>query len=204
MIKKILLTTIILFVFTSCTTSTSKHINKKYRTSGFSFFANNHFDDLNNAVIELANQLLLNIKSSNQKNNQFTVTTFVNLNDFESTSSFGRVISETLINELHTRHFKVIDFRTQNDLSVNSDGEFILTRKVDKLKDEIPQSMLIAGTYSIINDKEIVLNARIVDNFTSEVISTAKVIYTYENCKVMNICFNKKVISTTMMIEKDK
>jgi len=204
MIKKLIYITIISLLLTSCTASKSKHINKNYRVSGFSLFANNHFDDLNSAVIELANQLLLNIKASDQKNNQFTVTTFVNLHDFESTSSFGRVVSETLINELHTRHFKVIDFRTQKDLSVNSDGEFILTRKINKLKDEIPQSLLIAGTYSIINDKEIVLNARIVDNFTSEVISTAKVIYTYENCKIMNICFDKKVISTTMIIEKDK
>jgi TolB-like protein len=204
MIKKFIYLTIISILFISCSASSNKHINKKYRVSGFSFLANNHFDDLNNAVMELANQLLLNIKSSNQKNNQFTVLTFVNLNNFKSTSNFGRVISETLINELHTRHFKVIDFRTQNDLSVNSDGEFILTRDSDKLKDEIPQSMLITGTYSLINENQLVLNARIVDNFTSEVLSTGKVIYTYENCKIMDICFDKKKSITTMPVEKDK
>jgi len=203
MIKKILILSIISIFIISCT-SNNKNINKKYRTSGMSFFSNNHFDDLNNAIIELSNQLLLNIKSTDQRNNKFIVTTFVNLNDFKSTSAFGRVISETLINELHTRRFKVIDFRTQDSLSVDNSGEFILTRDISKLKDEIPQSLLIAGTYSIINENELVLNARIVDNFTSEVISTAKVLYTYENCKTMSICFDKKIDPATMQIKEDK
>jgi len=203
MIKNFLLLSIISIIFISCTTSTKK-INKKYRTSALSFFSNNHYDDLNNAVIELSNQLLLNIKSSDQKNNKFIVTSFVNLNDFKSTSAFGRVVSETLINELHTRHFKVVDFRTQDSLSVDSNGEFILTRDLNKLKDEIPQSLLIAGTYSLINKNELVLNARIVDNFTSEVISTAKVIYTYKNCKTMNICLDEKHYSKSIPIIQDK
>ena len=205
MIKNFIILSIISLFFISCTNN-SKNINTKYRASTLSFFSNNHYNDLNNAVIELSNQLLLNIKSSNQKNNSFMVTSFVNLNNFKSTSSFGRVISETLINELHTRKFKVIDFRTQDSLSVDNNGEFILTRDTNKLKDEIPQSLLIAGTYSKINEKQIVLNARIVDNFTSEVISTAKVIYTYENCKTMNICFDKKInsYSNTMPIKEDK
>jgi TolB-like protein len=205
MIKKFIILSIFSLLFISCANS-AKNINSKYRTSTLSFFSNNHYNDLNNAIIELSNQLLLNIKSSNQRNNNFTVTTFVNLNNFTSTSSFGRVISETLINELHTRRFKVIDFRTQESLNVDNNGEFILTRDTTKLKDEIPQSLLIAGTYSKINEKEIVLNARIVDNFTSEVISTAKVIYTYENCKTMNICFDKKIkpYSNTMPIKEDK
>jgi len=203
MIKKIIFTTILLFVFTSCSTSANKHINKNYKTSSFSIFSNNHYDDLNNAIIELSNQLLLNIKSSNQKNNQFTVLTFVDLHNFKSTSSFGRVISETLINDLHTRNFKVIDFRTQNELSVNQTGEFILTRDTKKLKNEIPQSMLITGTYSKINENELVLNARIVDNFSSEILSTGKVIYTYEDCKILDICFDKKVSNETMMIKED-
>jgi len=204
MIKNFLILSVITLFFISCTNS-NKNINNKYRVSTLSFFSNNHYDDLNNAVIELSNQLLLNIKSSNQKNNKFTVTTFVNLNDFQSTSSFGRVISETLINELHTRNFKVIDFRTQDSLSVDNNGEFILTRDTNKLKDEIPQSLLLAGTYSKINENQIVLNARIVDNFTSEVISTAKVIYTYENCEDMNICFdkNKKPNYSSIPIKED-
>jgi len=202
MIKKLLLLSIITILFTSCG-SYPKNINKKYKTSKFSFFANNHYTDLNNAVIELSNQLLLNINSNDKKNNSFTVTTFVSLNDFKSTSSFGRVISETLINELHTRRFKVIDFRTQEALNVDETGEFILTRDTNKLKDEIPQSLLIAGTYSLINKNELVLNARIVDNFTSAVISTAKVIYSFKNCKDMDICFEAKQISSSIQVIKD-
>lgn len=176
-----------IFLFIGCKQDT-QNINSDYKRSNYSFFVDKRFTDLDSAVIEISNQLLLNIPANTQKQNKFIVTTFVDLHTLSKTSPFGRVISESLIDELHSRHFKIVDFRMQEMLTVNANGEFSLTRDTTKLKDEIQESLIVVGTYSIIDDHTVVLNGRIMNTFTSDVISTAKVIYHYKNCAEFNIC----------------
>jgi TolB-like protein len=178
-------------------------MNSNYKVSSQSLFSNGVFTDLNVAIAEISNQLLLNISSSQQKNNKFAITTFVNLNDFKQTSRFARVVSESLIDELHTKHFKLLDYRTQDVISVDNNGEFSLTRDTLKLKDEIPNALIVVGTYSIIDKKTIVVNGRIIDNFTSKVLSTAKVLYQYDNCKILEICTDKNQQINNISISED-
>jgi len=186
--KNFLLISSFIIFFTACTSTNGSNINQDYRSTDLSFFSNSSQESIDLAIVEISNQLLLNIPSRQQKKNKFVITTFVNLNDFTKTSKIARVISETLINEMHTRKFKIVDFRTQEALAVDKNGEFVLTRDAQKLRDEIPESLVIVGTYSIINAKEVIINARIINNFTSEVLSTAKVIYQYKDCKLLDIC----------------
>jgi len=186
--KNFLLISSFIIFFTACTSTNGSNINQDYRSTDLSFFSNSSQESIDSAIVEISNQLLLNIPSRQQKKNKFVITTFVNLNDFTKTSKIARVISETLINEMHTRKFKIVDFRTQEALAVDKNGEFVLTRDAQKLRDEIPESLVIVGTYSIINAKEVIINARIINNFTSEVLSTAKVIYQYKDCKLLDIC----------------
>jgi len=195
--KNFLFLSILLVFLSACTNTNYSNINQDYRNTNISLFSNSSFDNIDSAIVEISNQLLLNISSRQQRKNKFVITTFVNLNDFVKTSKIARVISETLINEMHTRKFKIIDFRTQEALSVDKNGEFILTRDVKNLRDEIPESLLVVGTYSIINSSEVIINARVINNFTSEVLSTAKVIYKYNDCKLLNICTQKKKKLTT-------
>jgi len=203
MIKKIFLFSIITLILTSC--SQNNNINNRYRTLPLGLFSNSNYTDLSKAITEISNQLLLNIPYTKQKNNKFVITTFVNLNDFKQTSKFARVISESLIDELHKKRFKILDYRTQDVISVDKNGEFLLTRDTLKLRDEIPQSLLVVGTYSIIDKKTLVINARVIDNFTSIVLSTAKVIYEYEDCKILDICVKKKnTITSKIQISEDK
>jgi TolB-like protein len=178
---------IFVFLLSGCK-QYSTHINKKYKTKSSLFFSNNNFKTLDKTVIEIANQLLVNIPYNTQKYNKFVLTTFVNLDKFSQTSQFGRLLAESLIDELHTRKFKILDFRTQQTILVNKNGEFTLTRDIIKLKDEIPEALIVVGTYSILNDNKIMINARIINNFTSDVVSTAKVVFRYNNCKQFNLC----------------
>jgi TolB-like protein len=183
----------ILFLFTfifliSGCKQNNQHINNDYRKSNFSLFVDKEFTDLDSAISEIATQLLLNIPANAQKQNKLILTTFVDLNTLSKTSPFGRVISESLIDELHSKNFKIVDFRTQEVLTINKDGEFSLTRDVTKLKDEVQEALIVVGTYSVIDDNAVVLNARIMNTFTSDVISTAKVIYHFKNCEEFNIC----------------
>jgi TolB-like protein len=186
----------------------SEYINNDYRHSNLSFFVDKRFTDLDSAVAEISNQLLLNIPSNAQKQNKLIITTFVDLNTLSKTSPFGRVISESLIDELHSKKFKIIDFRMQEMLTINKNGEFSLTRDVSKLKDEVPEALIVVGTYSVIDDNAMVLNGRIMNAFTSDVISTAKVIYHFKNCEEFNICKEiekpKDIKVTKMKVLEDK
>jgi len=187
MIKNILILAIVTFFFAACS-SNNPYINKNYKNRGSFFSDDNHFDTIDKAAKGIADQLLFNIPRGYHKSNKYVITTFVNLNNFAKTSDFGRVLGESLINELHTRRFKIIDFRAKESILVNPDGEFSLTRDVLKLKDEMPEALVVLGTYSSIGDNQVIINVRIVNNFTSDVISTAEVIYKYKNCKKFNLC----------------
>lgn len=190
---KSLLLLAVLFQFSGCLKKKETiHLpqNKNYSTSslGSYFWGKNSYKDLDLAINEIANQLLLNITSNNHKNYKIALTTLVQLDDFSKTTSFGRTVSESLINELHARRFQVIDLRTRQLITVNDTGEFVLTREVEELKDEIGATYTLVGTYSILDDNRIVINARIMDIFTSDVISTARVMYQYENCEKYDLC----------------
>jgi TolB-like protein len=190
MSKKLIFSFVFLFIFlfTGCNLQKNDPLNSRYERAPVSFLSDHKFNDIDKAIIEIANQLLLNISRNHQINYKFAVTSLVNLDDFESTSSFGRMVSESLINELHERRFKVIDFRTRDVMTINKNGEFVLTRDSDLLKDEMPYTLTLVGTYSILDDNRLVLNTRIIDMFTSEVFSTSRIIYEYKDCSKYDLC----------------
>ncbi len=147
---------------------------------------------INEAVIELGEQLFLNsFKAEKQK--KIAITSFVNLDKLKNSSTFGRSLSESLINELHTRKFSIIDLRTQKNISINKQGQFYISRDLKKLKKKKDEIYVLVGTYSKFDYKSLVLNARLVNYDTSEVISTARVVYVYEDCSLFNLCTQKKM-----------
>lgn len=185
--KLTLIILLLVFSFTGCKQNRTS-LNNSYKVSSMSMYTDNEFRDLNKAIDEIANHLLLNIDSKKHKYNKIVVTSFVNLDELTKTSKFGRMVSESLINELHYRKFKIIDFRATEAITINEHGEFALTRNIDKLKDEMPEALILVGTYSILDKDRLVINARIVNNFTSDVISTSRVVYKYKDCKPFELC----------------
>ena len=157
---------------------------------------------LNEAILSLANQLSQNNKMNQRDTGTITLTSFVNLKKLNSTSQFGRVLGESLFSELFVRGFNVTDFRGQNAISVNETGEFFITRNIEKLDSEVPNSYILVGTYSKI-DQNVMINARILDNKTGKLISSARSMYANEDCSLFGICNNLqrkiKIIPTTKM-----
>jgi TolB-like protein len=197
-----------LFLFSGCNLQKQTPLNKKYQSSESSFFTNNEYSDINKGINEIANQLLMNISRNHQINYKLVVTSLVNLDDFDSTSSFGRMISESLINEMHSRRFKVIDFRTRELMTINPAGEFVLTREADQLKDEMPFALMLVGTYTLLDNKRIVINTRIMDIFSSEVLSTSRILYEFKECEKYHLCQNdailKKRVPNEIPIKEEK
>jgi len=147
-------------------------------------------NNLNSTILNLANQLF----SSNTKgeNLKIILTSFVDLNSFDTTSTLGKLVSESMFNELHIRNFSVTDFRGKETISVNEDGEFHISRDAKKLKDTLTNiEYVLVGTYSKFENQSLLINARIIDSISGNVISSARSIYQPRNCQTFNICENQ-------------
>ncbi len=151
-------------------------------------------DTLNLIIKDIATQLKQSQKFTKKDTGTIALTTFVDLNKFATTSNFGRVLSESLFNELFIRGFNVADFRGQGGISVNDNGEFFITRDIQRLKNEVPNTYILIGTYTRI-ENNILINVRIMDNLTGKVISTARTIYKANYCKLTNGICDDNVIS---------
>lgn len=101
------------------------------------------------------------------------VTTFVNLDDLYTTSSFGRMYAEQVMSELTMRGFDVIELRHSDALQILAEsGEFALSRDVAAVKPERQLGGVIVGTY-VVSPLRVYVNARLLDPTTSLVLSAA-------------------------------
>lgn len=163
--------------------------------------------DIFEAVKFVSDELLID---ANVKENNIIVTSFVNLHKLKETSKFGRIFSENLINYITKKGFKVADFRGQNFVSINKNGEFFLTRDATKLNEKVKNKYVLVGTYSPYKDG-VLVNARLIDNITGVVLSasTVAILDYYDidlttDCGLAN-CTNAKLKTLrTIKIVEDK
>ena len=149
---------------------------------------------LEGTINSLATQMMRNKKL--QTNKPVLITSFVRLDDFKKTSEFGRVVSESLINEMSNRGFNIIEYRGQLAVSVNDAGEYFITRKPHQMKEKIPNTYIVVGTYSR-QHREIILNTRVIDNITGKIISSARSTYQHNmanDCLLFKDCKPARMI----------
>lgn len=143
---------------------------------------------LENTISSLSTQMMQNKKIKTHR--PVLITSFVRLDNLKKTTEFGRVVSESLINDLSIKGFNIIEFRGQLAVSINAEGEYFITRNVDKLRDKIPNTYVVVGTYSRQYGK-IMLNARVIDNLTGQIISSARSTYSHglrNDCVIFKDC----------------
>ncbi len=101
---------------------------------------------------------------------------FVNLDNLEQTSSFGRLVAEQLFYEFNQRGFPVREYRIPGNISVrDGEGEFYLSRAIGNIAATSPNSVVVAGTYS--GDRHAVfVNARLIRPRDGRVLRTANLI----------------------------
>jgi TolB-like protein len=131
---------------------------------------------LDATITSLATQMMRNKKMKTNK--PVLITSFVRLDNFKKTTEFGRIVSESLINELSNRGFNIIEYRGQMAVSINEKGEYFISRNPYKIKDKIPNTYVVVGTYSRQYGK-VMLNARVMDNITGRIISSARATYVH-------------------------
>lgn len=123
-------------------------------------------------VRELAEQLIADMNDCSLQGAAALPSSFVHLDDFDRTSSFGRLLGEQLIYEFNQRGYPVREYRMPGTIRVNDKGEFALSRHIGKVSAKTP---VIVGTYY--NDKSAVfVNARLVRPSDGRVLRTASLV----------------------------
>lgn len=156
-------------------------------------------------INELADNLLASSRINKEDMQNIAITSFVNLHNLERTSYFGRTISEAFFNELFVRGFNVVDFRGKRNISINNTGEFFITRDIKKVRKEIKNKYVLVGTYTVLYNK-ILINARIMDNLTGELVATGKTYIRTNDCKLLGTCPKPRkirIISEEYMSKND-
>jgi len=143
---------------------------------------------LEGSITSLATQMMQNNKLHTKKS--VLITSFVRLDNLKKTTEFGRIVSESLINELSNRGFNIIEFRGQMAVSVNEHGEYFITRNTSKMQEKVVNSFVVVGTYSRQYGK-VMLNARVMDNTTGQIITSARSTYEHglrNDCVLFKDC----------------
>lgn len=103
------------------------------------------------------------------------VTSFVNVDDLYSSSTFGRMVGEQLMSELAMKGFDVIELRQADALQfLERQGEFALSRDASIVRPERNLAGLVVGTY-VNSPERVYVNARLIDPSTSVVLSAGSV-----------------------------
>ena len=103
------------------------------------------------------------------------VTTFVNIDDLYSTSTFGRMVGEQLMSELTMKGYDVVELRHSDAIQfLSSAGEFGLSRNVAAVRPSRDLGGVIVGTYTV-SPLRVYLNARLLDPKSSIVLSAGSV-----------------------------
>ncbi|MBF0564686.1 MAG: hypothetical protein HQK89_05530 [Nitrospirae bacterium] len=145
--------------------------------------------NLNAMIIFLADQLERNVDFQDVSS-PIIVTSFPNLDNLKETSRLGRLISETLMHELQVRKWAVLDIRIMNEVVMNDDGEFSLSRDIKRVKEQYHIGGIVTGTYSY-TPECIVINARLINPQTGIVLSTAQVSLPYAGIESLLVHYSQ-------------
>jgi len=128
-------------------------------------------------VREMAAQLFENLGTRGLGGGVAMPASFVNQDNFESSSSFGRYIAEQMFYELNQLGVPVREYRTLPRIMTRpEDGEFALTRSMEEQAPVPTSGLVLTGTYYF--DKyNVFVNARLYNPLDGMVLRTANLVF---------------------------
>ncbi len=121
----------------------------------------------------IAFQLKINLKEGPIDQWPCIVTTFVDIDNLEQSTRFGRVLAESVGAELFKQGAVVKDVRPAKALYFQpGTGEMILSRDAKRLAANVRARAALAGTYSK-GHHSVIVNVKFIDLYTGKVLSVA-------------------------------
>lgn len=129
------------------------------------------YGEISGPAQELAMEVARTLRTSPDED-RVAVTTFVDVNNFDRTSAFGRAMTDALIALLHRQGFEVVELRkTNNFLIERGKGEFYLSRNISYLAAQHHVSAVLVGTYAV-GMNMVLVSSRLISATNGQVLST--------------------------------
>lgn len=128
-------------------------------------------------IRELADQLLAGNAAADLRGMIALPASFVNQDNLERSSSFGRLVAEQMFHEFSRRGVAVREYRALPVLETRpGDGDFALTRDPQRLAELPAGALVVAGTYYH-DDLSVFVNARVYRATDHLVLRTAQIVF---------------------------
>lgn len=101
------------------------------------------------------------------------ISTVVDINNLESSSPLGRLISEHLAHHLNLRGWSIVEPKLVRELIFSEEGEFGMTRRDLRKPVAARAQNIVTGTYAVTKDG-ILVTLKVVDAFSGRLVSSAQ------------------------------
>lgn len=162
---------VVTMLVASCSYSPIYNGKEPYAGSRFMLMENpRHTMDY---FVESMTEDLVETNTSISARTPIAVTSFVDLQNMDTTSWLGNSVSEAFIFQLQQRGFKIVDFKTTGSIRVTQQGDFALSRDWQDLAQEQQVTYVLTGTM-LRQEGGVLVNARVVAMRSRIVVATAQ------------------------------
>lgn len=129
------------------------------------------------------------------------VSTFVELDNLEKSSSFGRYVPEQVSSELYKLNFHIRDLRQRiNVKTAPMLGEFALSRQSREIMKKFRIDAILTGVYMIVGHK-LVVNARILNVDTSRLVSVGRMVIDLDRNIYVHNLLNRNTVGPEQIVK---
>jgi TolB-like protein len=124
------------------------------------------------ANYKAADSLLNKIQPKLPKDSPILVASFVNIDDLDNSSTFGRVVSEQFASRFKQRNYATIEMKLRTNVFIRADsGEFLLSRELAEISTKHRAQAVVVGTYAVAS-KKVYLTTRVINVSDGRVLSS--------------------------------
>lgn len=121
--------------------------------------------DLVSVSHQIADAMVAELRKNHpsfHKRRPLLMTTFVNLNRVDVSSELGLLMSDQVASRLTQQGYTIIETKMRDQLAIrHNQGEFILSRDIDKLSQQYQAFGVVVGNYTETRDT-VILSTRII------------------------------------------
>ena len=120
-----------------------------------------------------ANALLDRAPDEITRETPVLVTSFVNIDDLEQSTTFGRLLSEQIASKIAQEGYCVKEIKLSEGslFVIKNSGEFVLSRRLENIRSSFSSNYVIVGTYSV-GYESVYVSSRIVRIEDSVIVSS--------------------------------
>jgi len=119
-----------------------------------------------------ADSLLNKVQPKLPKDSPILVASFVNIDDLDDSSTFGRVVSEQFASRFKQRNYTTIEMKLRTNVFIREgSGEFLLSRELAEIGTKHRAQAVVVGTYAVAS-KKVYLTARVINVSDGRVLSS--------------------------------